>query len=79
MVRLVLTSLGLRKRKGKEKGSATDRAALGEIVDAAGGNEELAEGFESAFAVEAEVEVIVCEDVNDVINNWLVYVDDSLS
>jgi len=75
MVRLVLTSFGLRKGKG----TGTDGAALGEIVDTAGSNEELAEGFEGAFAVEAEVEVIVSKDVNDVIDDWLVYVDDSLS
>lgn len=64
-------------RKGK--GTGTDGAALGEIVDAAGGNEELAKGFEGAFAIEAEVEVIVGEDVDYVIDDWLVHIDDSLS
>lgn len=51
---------------------------MGEIVDAAGGDEELAEGFEGALAVEAEIEVIVGEDVYDVIDDWLVHVDHSL-
>jgi len=59
-------------------GIGTDGAAVGEIVDAAGGDEELAEGFEGALAVEAEIEVIVGEDVYDVIDDWLVHVDHPL-
>lgn len=51
---------------------------MGEIVDAVGGDEELAEGIEGAFAVEAEIEVIVGEDVDDIIDDWLVHVDHSL-
>lgn len=46
----------------------TNGATVGDATD---GDEELADGIEGAFAVESEIEVVISEDVDDVIDDWL--------
>lgn len=46
--------------------------ALGDVADAARIDEEFAYGIEGAFSVEAEVEIFIGEDVDDVVDDGFV-------
>lgn len=61
---------GCKEKKKKEENNY--RATLGVVGDAAGVEEKVADGFEDAIAVEAEVEIFVGENVDEVVDDGLV-------
>jgi len=73
-----VTSIEQQEGKFEERESdrkkATYGATLGEIGDTAGINKKLAKGVENAVAIDAEIEVFVGEDIDDVVDDGLVYV-----
>lgn len=50
----------------------THRTSLGIVTNTTGVDKEVADGVEGALAVDAEVEVIVGEDIDDVVDDGLV-------